>query len=932
MDNPLQLPLLPRQTKQQSNKSRHSTAASESAQPWTATRCHRLLRPLLTHIAALRKDKERRTANGSIVPPQRPWVRSRPRKSVVLGKRDRNYPDSDEEYSEKKKSASRKYSRKGTAASRRTSSGSTSSASANNRDSHHLTTPQRDGNGNGDGQRRRRQPGNRPSQEVALPTPFLRRVRNHEQSSPNRAPENLELQDEPTQAGGGSKRCQHSVCCKTKCSFEMEMRSLRASIDAERHGLLESVFKALDSLLKATNPERNPAAAPKSLMAMCLRKVPAYIDWEREENAKYEDSPNAIGKDSGLSFEIYSELESLGVVEGWRHLCIVVRAHGVKVIQDAAAEGLFDDLVTDLLIRVCHEYLPVPEFMDLIDTYVNRPYPKPLSPGDDLFTFPGLRPLRILTRICDSAGTAWLVPKKLAELFGEELLPSDWILTDNFNALWPTTVRQITRRKPCENTIDFVVTILTLLCDHASPTRPRGVPQTRIRGRPQNTLISAIGALGSIVLLSTEGMDDCQPDTANSPQNRTAMIRRRVEYIVDASTKQLKRRKKEGRKLGTYLLALCAFLTLETSTSSAIIESSWKGVAHCKGNASLMLQYDATTALMSSISFSCSRGTGIAPRVYLEQLCDKLETLDLPKGALSNIRVDGAFRLAEQTGDMRDHTFAESLREKAAACATPDPKRRGKASFSGVRWDDVISEWVTATPGTVPTATPARRSARNSLPSPEKETEDGPSGTDDEEYSSEMDIAASVSADEGVAGDSDLSGVDVEHSESEADSDEDDQSITSSPNTETSLIEADKSAEQQAQDEESSTDEYKTDTYDEPEITLDFDDLEEISPKLTPTTTVRKLLAARPRRFSRPITRGGDELGFDTAYTTTTTTTKLHTSHQKENNNWLCGKKPARFRPAATVTTTMARKAIALRHLDKRMVDEEESDDELSFI
>lgn len=83
--------------------------------------------------------------------------------------------------------------------------------------------------------------------------------------------------------------------------------------------------------------------------------------------------------------------------------------------------------------------------------------------------------------------------------------------------------------------------------------------------------------------------------------------------------------------------------------------------------------------------------------------------LDLPRGALKNMRVDAAFRLAECTGDLRDLEIAEGWRD---SIGTPVQRREGgdkgemgkrKAkggSFSGIRWDEGISEWVAATPGT----------------------------------------------------------------------------------------------------------------------------------------------------------------------------------------------------------------------------------------
>lgn len=833
-------------------------AAAEPAQPWTATRCHRLLRPLLAHIAALRKDKERRAlVHGGGLGAGAPGHSARPRRTV-LGKR--SYPDSDSDYSDRKTKTCRKYSRK---ALRRTSS------------SEHACTPDRNA------QRQRRQPGNKAaSQDVVLPTPFLRRVRNHQPSSPSQPPDEP-CQEELAEAGS---RCHHSGSgCKARCAFELELAALRPTMDAERHGLYESVFKAFDSLLRVTSPRKNQTAWSKSLLAMCLRKVPAYMaaleEWERKDAD--ESGTRSTLQGAGVSFDIYSELESLGAVDGWRHLCLLVRAHGVRIVQDAVSEGLLEDPVTDLLIRVCLEYMPPTECMSLIETFAVRQYPRPRSHDDDLFTSPALQPLRIL-RSCGPSGNPFM-SAMLAHLLGEELLPSGWILTNSFVSLWPSMVRQITEMKPCQDIVDFVVTTLELLCDLASPRRPRGVPQTRLRGKPQTTLVSAVAALGSVVLLSEEGSSDCG---GNPTVDRAATLRRRIQYVVVNCSAKLKRRKKGGRKLGTYLLALCSFLSLEADpASAAMVEASWKGVQNCRGNESLMLQYDATTALMSAMAHYCGRGTGLAPNVYLSQFCDKLETLQLPGGALRNMRVDGAIRLAEHTGDLRDLAFAENLRAKAAASSAPEQTTPGRktSSFSGIRWDDGISEWVAATPATdVPRAARFTSRLRSSGQAPgpaesegedDESTDHGASATDDD-----ADPVSSPADDESDGA-------------SETGEEDDDNSLLS-----TTFVPAAVNPVADA-DQEPSPDTQQTGSPDKSSNE---------QPENPSPPPPGGFLAVRPRRLSRRLSRAvlaDDELAFDNddnknsnSLSHNNCTHPGDEEENKENSSWLSRKKPARFR------------------------------------
>ncbi|EAQ91069.1 hypothetical protein CHGG_03004 [Chaetomium globosum CBS 148.51] len=747
----------------------------------------------------------------------------------------------------------------------------------------------------------RRQPDNKAPQDVVLPTPFLRRVRNHQLSSPAQA-RDKPIQPEPPSANG---RCTHSRNgCKTKCAFEAELASFRSITDSERHGLYESVFKAFDALLRATSPRRNQAAGPKSLLAMCLRKVPAYIagleEWERRESE--ENGTKSGVRGAGVSFEIYSELESLGAVDGWNHLCLLLRAHAVEMIQDAATEDLLEDPVTGLLIRLCLEYMPPTEFTGLIDTFVIRQYPKPSSADEDLFASPALQPLRTL-RSCDPSGISTL-PRILAKLLADDLLPASWVLNKSFIALWPEAVRHITHTKSCQNTLDFVVVTLELLCTLASPRKPRGVPQTRLRGKSQTTLISTIAALGSVILLGVEGCIQT-PETASF--TRAATLRRRITNITTACSANLKNRKTPSRKLGTYILALCAFLSTSDppstpSPSAPTIEAAWKNVQTCRGNPALLLQYDATTALMSTMAWHCSRGTGLPPHFYLAQFCDRLEALALPPGALANMRVDGAFRLAENTGDLRDLEVAEGLlraRQAEAAvggCVTPgrgggwvgvEQKGKGKvASFSGVRWDDGISEWVAATPGTeVRPAGGERRLRSSGVALSEDEAAEGDTGDDASEPESDMEADED---DVDVELVSSPEGDETDRSVSMSETDHDD--AAPSPNTETSLI-------------QTWTHPTHIPTTPTP-ATATITPPARCSPppRPAPPTPAGGFLAARPRRLllTRPLSRAGDELAFDNGTGEKREDGEGGSGGNGSGSNWLRRKKPARFRPQAT--------------------------------
>ncbi|KAK0621387.1 hypothetical protein B0T17DRAFT_288025 [Bombardia bombarda] len=708
----------PRQSRSSSDK--HGvTSDSQSTQPWTATRCHRLLRPLLTHIAALRKEKARRSAiNSNQSGPDESSLQAANKEGRLVGKNQ--YPKKKMRYGKTWRSASLHRQEK---------------------------LPQHPQ------QVRRRRPGRKAREEVTLlTTPFLRRVRDCPLSSPvaKQMTSNSEtyaisetLRDpfrppSPTATATATTKCAHAnnSCTKTRCTFECEVARFRTKMDDERAALYESVFRALDSLLRATCPRKSQAAAPKSLLAMCLRKVPAYVAeleyWEHHDAEQGVDGADTNLKLQGskVAFDVYDELESFGVVDGWRHLCIALRAHGVWVIQEAVAEGdLLDDKFTCLLIRLCLEHMPVTECMGLVDSFVLRQYRPPLTMYDSFVRDDAeFEPILSLMIYISPRGSSFTV-QKLRELLEKGLLPAEWVLLSDLRPIWALAVRLVTEKGPCQDVVDFIIATIKVLCRFLSTPRSRldtGGTET-VSQKVRKTLINDIAALTSIALLDQDG----PPERTLS--NRITTLGKRVQYIIHSCLTSLQDQQQHSKphngQLGIYLLNLCDFLSFRTDGSSAAIAASWSevqggGGGRSRGGSSRSSdddndgwarQYDTTMVFISSVAHYCSRGAHVPPNVYFSQICDRLEALPPLTGSpLSNMRVDGAFCLAEQTGDLRDLAFAESLKlqkEKNSSSVVRDNNdgspsgsssnggdRNEKTLFAGFRWDEGISEWVLIAP------------------------------------------------------------------------------------------------------------------------------------------------------------------------------------------------------------------------------------------
>lgn len=663
--------------------SKNLTVANCPSQQWTATRCHRLLRPLLTHIAALRKEVGWQKTFGPGDEATQP--KATESTNEHRSKRSRSVGHS----LPQRKRARYRYSLK------------TSKAAG-------LRAESRNGQGEKVKEVKER-PEELSREGIILPTPVIKRVRGHPMSSPvqNLGP----LDDAAGSSRGG--RCQHSRECSTaRCTFELELAELRSTITPSRFSLYESIFRALDALLRATSAPGPTLGSSKSLLAMCLRKVPDYIAelelWKKQD-AEAEGTKSAH-EDSDISFEIYSELESLGAAgRGWKHLAEVVRAHGIKVVKTAISEGLIDLGFSALLARLCNESPSLSSRGALAETIVSQQYAKPSGTDDWFARSAETRPLEILI---PSSRKSWAAPFRatlMYNLLSSKLLPREWILTRDFGTIWSWTVRDLVRKNIGQETMAFIIESIRALCAHMTPRGRKSYSSDESLTIVQQTLISALTALVTTALL---GQQTLAENPTISTKHRIRTINRRVGYIIRACLAETTWAKRGSIRPSTYLLLLAAFFVDSTAESTEtdpsntsykeVLDGCWDGDDNGANSHEWKRRYETTLALTCSIAQCCGRGTTVAANTYLTKLCSRLETTRNPP---SNMRQDAAFLLADQTGDLRDLAFAEALEARSAIPAVdslPQQAPQCRTAFAGFRWDEGISEWVTASPALVP--------------------------------------------------------------------------------------------------------------------------------------------------------------------------------------------------------------------------------------
>ena len=167
---------------------------------------------------------------------------------------------------------------------------------------------------------------------LGFPTPFKQRL----------------LQTEPgipTSEGESARSIRSPKAVKRR---HMHLPVKPASVADEAHRNLVAAFENL--LHNTQSQDSSRSRGTSSLTNTCLRRVPSYIEFEeRNVDEAGED------EDADVSYEIYSELESLGsqATSGWSGLRKVVRAHALWLITNAIDEGFVPERVVWALADVC---------------------------------------------------------------------------------------------------------------------------------------------------------------------------------------------------------------------------------------------------------------------------------------------------------------------------------------------------------------------------------------------------------------------------------------------------------------------------------------------------------------------------------------------------------------------------------------------------
>lgn len=415
--------------------------ASSVHAPWTTARCNRLLRPIASRIALLRKNSYQNINNGV------PMVRENQTRQA----------ENVNDYGQ----------RLDTILVNKQEVGQRVGAASYRRDPDWLPSPvlqkkvKHTYSGRCVGQTVKQNGPNRQCIDLALPGEGALGISTYgnygyTQGSSTTQQNAGEGQDSGGTAGrqleessieGQTKPCRSSRNRNLVTDTRESFSKLAKTVSPSHWMLINGLYDGLHALLKATSRSRSSSTiGPRSLFATCLRRVPEYIAAEQE----WHDQED-LDDDLDMSSVIYSDLESFGSssVPGWKPMREVVRSHGVTLLGEAIREGLVKQDIARGLILLCLQSSAFDEAQHLVECSiaVAGQLRKPSTGSAKLFEVEASASLSTLDLFARRSGRFHVQFRHLATLLDSGCLPIEWISTTDFVTCWKRVIFSISQEE-----------------------------------------------------------------------------------------------------------------------------------------------------------------------------------------------------------------------------------------------------------------------------------------------------------------------------------------------------------------------------------------------------------------------------------------------------------------------------------------------------
>lgn len=571
--------------------------------------------------------------------------------------------------------------------------------------------------------------------EVCLPTPFISRSFGKLQDSP-------QFQNTPLKFA--ARKGRRPLYTKPKD----HLQNLKMEMTPEMWKQVDGLYGGFSNLLQTTKaPAEKTRKGTRSLMSSCLRQVPAYIAleeyWQTQDDFEDDD-------DRDISAEVYEDLESLGAREGqgWRQLREVVRAHAVCLLRDAIEDEVLGPGTIQGLYQLCMNASAWNEAEEFLASYVSvqKPMAPPPNLCSDLFdaeTSPSL------SMLYEFIGRTWrhhFLYDQLELMLSQELLPVEWLATQGMLPIWSRIVRTLSdsdhrtyanafklletavlRGIGCQIPLyNFVIEGFPTegVQDLYSLKRNSPVAKLDIRNALSNTFSSLLTLLASIALVSNTRAEEVDRATMHS-----------VTWALDAVALNIATKEDIGSELPNYPQTPEA---IQTCSERALWSLAAAFLVHLGGcnlgselvsvglNEQILIinqigstssQHDlcGLTAIESLPKLVCSTVRCVG-RAWQDDGFDQLQRLvqpliSPPKSASSHshwfmkrLALDTSLEFAEESKAADHSAFAREIEKTVQSFGpikpmkSPTKPTASPAKGSGFRWEEGICEWVACTP------------------------------------------------------------------------------------------------------------------------------------------------------------------------------------------------------------------------------------------
>ena len=660
--------------------------------PWTTTRCNRLLRPLSSRLALLRKHKQHRVLsaqptcqpNKSILAStsNHPESTLEPRSSHQ--KRERDEDDPEWSPGQAKKRLKRTYSTRGL--------------------SHNMKDKEC--------QKRRTLCQQGVDMKIYVPMCDLQRPTSSADLAGEEWIGSQSGQDNSNSSQqAATEEASASQTRSSQNSTRESFRRLARTSSPSEWMLIDGLYNGLDALLKATARRRPPkSTGTRSLFATCLRNVPQYI--AAEEHLAAEEDPEST---TDISSAIYRDLEDYGCAQsgGWKPLREVVRAHGIAILGSAIADETISPQIARGLVILCLQASAIDEAVDLCDYLIKtmNPLAKPKSLSERLFGSETSIALQTLYDISAHSERWAYYYRSINTLLQSDLIPMEWIATHGMIECCNRVTRSITQRDA--NVVEaeaLLEAVMSLVCAESATG---GLPS--INTALTNTISNLITVLVSVDIVQYESATSVIPYAKKPMSIIATLASRTTEACTAANLRALLQGGSSAQVARICLPLLAEYLMRGPVIQSYPIERIL-GAVHTNRNTEIKQKTIDVLASFICCTAQCCAQAG--SRSAFDYIQDMVANLALRPAATSSssinarklmadIALQAAFEFSEQTNqrahldwalEIEEATESVLLSPKTTTIAGRTPKREPSKPVAGFRWEEGICEWVAKTP------------------------------------------------------------------------------------------------------------------------------------------------------------------------------------------------------------------------------------------